>query len=378
MVGIMQKSVLLLLCMAVSLPLTACGGPANLAYTRGRYFEQRGNGHLRLEDPISVEGKQEYQNAIEQYSTALKLQSRYLDAVNHRATCYLRIGNDSQALADISEAVALAPKDADMWKERAYINRELGNWQEALGDYRMALGIHQGDAMALAGMGAAELELGNSKKALTDLDEAVKTSPNNVGILCERATLYRKMHNLDEMRKDFKAARSFLPHDAELQQKSGYAEFILKQYPQAIDHFQTAMDLSRWTYRGAPYTVILSVLGSRLSDDQDSAKEWLEEGIVRFELPLATTDGAEDATVAKRWPLPVVQYLHGDISEKELLAAAGTDQDKLTEAHCYIGLQSQVDGHQDLSTQYLQLVVDNGNKNFVEYDIAKEILASRT
>ena len=52
-------------------------------------------------------------------------------------------------------------------------------------------------------------------------------------------------------------------------------------------------------------------------------------------------------------------------------SAAGGKKDRLTEAYCYIGLQKMVE-HDPGAEADLRWVIEHGNKNFVEYEIAVE------
>jgi lipoprotein NlpI len=47
-----------------------------------------------------------------------------------------------------------------------------------------------------------------------------------------------------------------------------------------------------------------------------------------------------------------------------------TDNDKLTEAHAYIGLDLSLEGRDEAALTHLKWVRENGNRNFVEYPLA--------
>jgi hypothetical protein len=56
------------------------------------------------------------------------------------------------------------------------------------------------------------------------------------------------------------------------------------------------------------------------------------------------------------------------------LLKLATDNDKMTEARAYIGMNLLLSGKTDTAQPYLRWVVENGNKNFHEYLFAKSAL----
>ena len=72
--------------------------------------------------------------------------------------------------------------------------------------------------------------------------------------------------------------------------------------------------------------------------------------------PASTARKVGDEALAKRflsnsagkldeaWPHAVVRYLRGEIDEAAVMSSA-TDDDKRTEAHCYLGMDHDLKGH---------------------------------
>ena len=69
------------------------------------------------------------------------------------------------------------------------------------------------------------------------------------------------------------------------------------------------------------------------------------------------------------WPFPVVKYLRGEIDESKLMAAA-TDNDKMTEARCFLGLDTEQKGRKEEALAHFHWVKEHGNSSFYEYTIA--------
>jgi len=347
--------------------LTSCAGPESLAYTRGLYFEQKGNSHYRTEDPVSDAGIREYRNAIEQYTTAVHLKPRYLDAISHRASCYSRVGDHELALTDISEALALAPKNKQFWQLRAWVNRELGNFDKSVEDCDTCISLDPQDSMSWAARGSSERKLREFKKSLDDLNEAIKLAPDKSMLYTERAAVYRDTGDLVAMNADYDKAAQLSPHDPDVYQGRGYTDFILGNYEAANADFHKVVSVSHHHFRTLPYAYLLGALSCRFLQHDDDANDWLDRAAARLSLPVASK--ADDAPLAADWPAPAIQYLHGDITAQHLLDATAGKKDKLTEAYCYIGLQKTA-SHTSGGADDLRWVIDHGNKNFVEYEIA--------
>ena len=65
-----------------------------------------------------------------------------------------------------------------------------------------------------------------------------------------------------------------------------------------------------------------------------------------------------------------MKYLRGEIDESKLLAAA-TDNDKLTEARCFLGLDMEQKGRKEEALAHFRWVKEHGNPGFYEYTIAQ-------
>ena len=69
------------------------------------------------------------------------------------------------------------------------------------------------------------------------------------------------------------------------------------------------------------------------------------------------------------WPYPVVQFLRGDIDEAALLNLS-TDDDKRTEARCFLGIDHAIKGRKGEALAHFRWVKEHGNTSYTEYTIA--------
>jgi lipoprotein NlpI len=70
------------------------------------------------------------------------------------------------------------------------------------------------------------------------------------------------------------------------------------------------------------------------------------------------------------WPYPIITYLRGELAADALVAMAGNNNDRLTEAHGYIGMDELLKDQKEEAVSHFKWVREHGNKNFVEYILA--------
>lgn len=115
------------------------------------------------------------------------------------------------------------------------------------------------------------------------------------------------------------------------------------------------LELNGLKSEDAPYAVITGYIGLRKAGKAAGAKAFLDNWIKQVE-PTA-------------WTTNTLKYFHGELTQAQYLAAA-KDNDQLTEAHAYIG-EMQLLAHTPAQAKiHFDWVASNGNKNFVEYDLA--------
>src|SRR5207244_839870 len=131
----------------------------------------------------------------------------------------------------------------------------------------------------------------------------------------------------------------------------GLARWSLGQFDKALADFERCGELGPKDH----YTPILRYFAACRVGDAAAAKRVL---------------AAKVETLDLEWPRPVAQFLLGSLDEAGLMKLA-TNNDKLTEAHCYLGLENVRLGQADAARPHFQWVVDNGTPTFIEVGIAR-------
>lgn len=196
-----------------------------------------------------------------------------------------------------------------------------GRLDEAVKAYQVAVRLNPTWPQAHAGLGFALARLGRDEEAVESFRISARLNP-----------------------RDFSVFRSM-----------SYAYLRLARGAPAATNALAYLRGEGWRDQHAPYMFLVAYLGLRQSGQATAAAKLLEGAPVKL-----------DST---QWPYPVVEYLRGSLTAEQLLRLS-TDNDKLTEAHTYIGISLSLGNHVAQALEHLRWVRENGNRNFVEYPLA--------
>lgn len=193
------------------------------------------------------------------------------------------------------------------------------------------------------------------EEAIKSYKQAALINPEAWRIHSGLAQVYMALGQDAEASKAFSAALRLDQQNSYLNRAYSYAALRMGRGSLATVNAKVYLQRQGWRDDHSLYMVIAAHFGHRLSKQSDAAGKILED--------------AEAKSDTSGWPYPVIQYLQRKLTEEELLALS-TDNDKLTEAHAYIGLDLSLSGERERALAHLRWVKENGNTNFVEYPLA--------
>jgi tetratricopeptide (TPR) repeat protein len=121
----------------------------------------------------------QYDKAITDYGTAIRLEPRFGRAYNNRALVRAILGRDLvQALADSDQALKLLPINRDVRETRGFIFLRLGDPALALHEYNTVLDMDPNQAVSLYGRGLAKIKLGDASGGKLDQAAALAINPD--------------------------------------------------------------------------------------------------------------------------------------------------------------------------------------------------------
>lgn len=153
------------------------------------------------------------QKAIEDFTTALRLDPKSTSAYSYRAEIYERSGQLENALNDYSAIIKLAPNDEDAYYKRGsvyYYN--LKQPEKAIPDFSTCISLDPYNAEAYSSRALAYADLGMIEKAFEGFSTAMKLDPEEDGPYIHRATLYGKLGKEAEAQEDWRTAEALRSH----------------------------------------------------------------------------------------------------------------------------------------------------------------------
>ncbi len=227
----------------------------------------------------------------------------------------------AEAEKHLRAGIALDPRDYRGHQVYANLLREEERYNDAINAYDQALRVNPNLASVHLDLSFAYLAAGRRQKADEAFDQALKLSP--------RSEAYYRAR--------------------------GYAMLRMGRGNQAAADALTFLTRRGWQDDSAPYAALLAYLGYRMDRLSTEAGKILEE--------MATK------AVNGEWPYPVIKYLKREISAQQLISSA-KDNDQVTEARAYIGMDLSLNGDHDQAIAHLRWVREKGSPNLVEYEVA--------
>ncbi|MCK5580711.1 MAG: tetratricopeptide repeat protein [Candidatus Omnitrophica bacterium] len=118
---------------------------------------------------------EDYEEAINCLSLAIKYNPRDGAAYNDRALCIIELGgNESQALADFDKGVEVEAGYASVYHNKGWYLNKLGRHQEAIPYFEKTLELEPGRAVTYENLADTYLNLGEKQKAIEAFQAALQ------------------------------------------------------------------------------------------------------------------------------------------------------------------------------------------------------------
>ena len=220
-------------------------------------------------------------------------------------------------------------------------------------DYDEAIRLDPKDAVTFNNRGLAWYSKKDYDKAIKDYDEAIRLDPKYALTFINRGRAWGAKKDYDKAIKDYDEAIRLDPKNDWAHFSRSVARMILRK-EKASDGFLKVIDLGGYKGSLSNYAVILGFIAASQEENDERAKRFLKDSAGKLD---------------EAWPYPAVQFLRGDIDEPALLKLA-IDDDKRTEARCFLGLSHALKGRKKEALAHFQWVKDHGNTESLEYGIA--------
>ncbi|MFG2946489.1 tetratricopeptide repeat protein [Streptomyces adustus] len=175
-----------------------------------------------------------HREAIEDYTTALSLDSTLARAHAGRGHAHRSLRHHEAALADFDHAIRLAPDHPLYWINRGAARQDLRHYEAALADFDQAIDLDPRSARALAFRGQAHHRMRRHRAALDDLSHALALDPDH-------AWAYAVRGNIRLTLGDAQAAIADLDHSLTLQPDTAWSHCWRGEAHRALGHHAKAL-----------------------------------------------------------------------------------------------------------------------------------------
>jgi tetratricopeptide (TPR) repeat protein/V8-like Glu-specific endopeptidase len=263
-----------------------------------------------------------------------------------------------EAIADFTDALKLRPKSSGALRARAGIYAEQKQFDEAAADYDHAIDLEPDLPTSYIARGNFRSQLGRDDEALADFDRAIELYPAGAEAYSGRAYVLLQQGNLKAALKSFDQA-------LKLNEKASYvlggrasAYQILGDHDAAMRDYKQAVELDP----GEPFIQLLYFVEQARAGKTDAAKK----NFATF---------AADARYDD-WPRALAQFFAGEIDAKAIEKLAGegeTDYElhaRAFDRDFYLGQAALIAGNNSEAEKRLSAVVATGDRQYIEYNIA--------
>jgi tetratricopeptide (TPR) repeat protein len=150
----------------------------------------------------------------------------------------------SLAVQDYSHAIELDPRMIEAYLNRGYVENDLQNAHAAKQDFDYVLKLAPNNGVAHLGLSFSYLELHKGKLALDEVDLASKTLGESGSTHLARATAYRQQRLLADAEKEYLAALKFAPKDLTLHLALADTLYHEHKYAESVTALNNALSLS--------------------------------------------------------------------------------------------------------------------------------------
>jgi lipoprotein NlpI len=277
----------------------------------------------------------------------------------NRGTAYQVNDDRDNAIADYSQAIRLDPYVAVAFYDRGQVYQDKGDLEHAIADYRKAIDIDPNFSSAFTELGSAYQRKRDFDRAIAHYSEAIRLGRGKDGAFSAfdafygRATAYRAKGEFDRAIADFSEAIRLTPDDRAFINR-GLAYLAKGDLDRAVADFKETFDDDSEDPRPYLFFGILRLYSGWLSpavsdltyawensDDDAYAALWLDIARERAHRPSRLAKVANVIAIDK-WPGPIVRLYLGEITKDAVLAAADdpdadTKTTRLCEANFFAG-----------------------------------------
>jgi tetratricopeptide (TPR) repeat protein len=269
-------------------------------------------------------------------------------AYENRGLAWHFKGNNDQAIADYTEAIRLNPNAVIAYNNRGTAWRDKGNLDRAIADYTHAIRLNPNDAPAFNNRGNAWHEKGENNRAIIDYTEAIRLDPKYAVAYNNRGNAWRAKGDNNRAIADCTEATRLDPKNPVSYRICGYTHFDMGDFSAAAEDLGRANGLGDDGHALLWRFLALGHLGQDGATELRANAAWLR---------------------VKEWPYPVIEFYLARRSLEDT-RAAGKASERSCEVEFYAGEWRLLRGEVKEAQTALRAGVDRCPKISKEYHAA--------
>ena len=139
-----------------------------------------------------------------------------IESLHSRGIAFLKAELFDEAFDDFSEAIKYDPDNSQLYIHRALVNKEFSQYEEALADFAEALRLNPDDPLAYTHRAGVYTRMEKYHTAIEDYDKKMSLEPGSAVEYINRAFCYSKIHNESCALKDAEIAIQMDPGNREI------------------------------------------------------------------------------------------------------------------------------------------------------------------
>jgi len=168
----------------------------------------------------AYDDKRDYDAAIRDYTEAIRLNPLYAKAYVGRAAAYINGKKDyDAAIRDANEAIRLNPQDANAYYNRGLAYRNKGDYDAAIRDYNEAIRLNPQSASAYNNRAWICYLLRMYDQSLADSNRSLQIDSKSAATLDTRGAVYQALGDYERALVDLDLALSIEPENVEIQKR---------------------------------------------------------------------------------------------------------------------------------------------------------------
>uniref|UniRef100_A0A3Q1LQC7 Tetratricopeptide repeat domain 6 n=3 Tax=Bos TaxID=9903 RepID=A0A3Q1LQC7_BOVIN len=185
----------------------------------------------------------EFEEAVNFFTWAVKIDPRFLDAYIGRGNSYMEYGHDEatkQAQKDFLKALHFNPVYTKARICLGYNLQAQGKFQKAWNHFTIAMEVDPKSYLAYEGRAVVCLQMGDNFAAFQDINAAIKINAT-AEFLTNRGVIHEFMGQQQNAMRDYQEAISLNPTYSLAYFNAGNIYFHHRQFSQASDYFSKAL-----------------------------------------------------------------------------------------------------------------------------------------